>query len=344
MICPNCGRNIPDGTVCPCTLEAPPPMLSDNPAVNVVKTIGSSPLFLTMAVLFSASALLTVFSSMGLSDTISNLYYYAYSYGLYEYIGSIGDVLEMMRATSVANAVIGSIPAILMAIAMWIHFATCRNRTSGNISTAGLTICKVFCYINMFFLCLCAFLILAAIALVVIAFLSDGIPSTALDPYGSYGSTDEVFLSIIVIVAIVALICIFVMALAISYQASLIRMINRTKTVAQSGMADERVSGYLVGMLYFLGGCTILSGIFALFTAPISAVGTLCQGTALILAAVLLGRYRTAMNQVLFPPVQPGVPPMYADLFPGQQPQQAAPNGQPVSQAPADGFQQPPQQ
>ena len=175
MICPNCGRNIPDGTVCPCTLEAPPPLLSDNPAVNVVKTIGSSPLFLTMAILFSASALLTVFSSMGLSDALSNIYYYAYAYGLYDYIDSIANMLDMIRATSVANAIIGSIPAILLAVAMWIHFVTCRNRMSGNISTAGLTICKVFRYIYMVALCLCAFLVLAGIALVLIVVLSEGV-------------------------------------------------------------------------------------------------------------------------------------------------------------------------
>ncbi|RKJ41430.1 hypothetical protein D7X94_03840 [Acutalibacter sp. 1XD8-33] len=339
MICPNCGRNIPDGTVCPCTLEAPPPLLSDNPAVNVVKTIGSSPLFLTMAILFSASALLTVFSSMGLSDALSNIYYYAYAYGLYDYIDSIANMLDMIRATSVANAIIGSIPAILLAVAMWIHFVTCRNRMSGNISTAGLTICKVFRYIYMVALCLCAFLVLAGIALVLIVVLSEGVP-----PMAFAGSEDEVLLSIIVIMAIVTLVCIFAFVLGITYQASLIRMINRTKTVAQSGMADDRVSSYLVGMTYFVAVCTLISGVFALFTAPISAVGTLCQGSALILAAVLLGRYRTAMNQVLFPPVQPAVPPMYADLFPGQQPQQAGPDGQPVPQDPADGFQQPPQQ
>ena len=46
MICPNCGREIPDGTVCPCTLEAP--ALSDNPAVNVVKRVGSSGMLLAL--------------------------------------------------------------------------------------------------------------------------------------------------------------------------------------------------------------------------------------------------------------------------------------------------------
>ena len=68
MICPKCGRDIPDGTVCPCSLEGPP--LSDNPALNALKTVGSSPLFLALAALMSAWALLTIFSSLGVSDAI----------------------------------------------------------------------------------------------------------------------------------------------------------------------------------------------------------------------------------------------------------------------------------
>ena len=72
MICPKCGREIPDGTVCPCTLERPP--LSDNPALNALKTVGSSPLFLALAVLMSLSALLTVFSSLGMGDALTIIY------------------------------------------------------------------------------------------------------------------------------------------------------------------------------------------------------------------------------------------------------------------------------
>ncbi len=60
MICPNCGRDIPDGSVCPCTLQSTP--LSDNPALNIVKTIGSSPLFLVMTIFLSLSTLFTILS------------------------------------------------------------------------------------------------------------------------------------------------------------------------------------------------------------------------------------------------------------------------------------------
>ena len=101
------------------------------------------------------------------------------------------------------------------------------------------------------------------------------------------------------------------MGLAIAYQASIIRMINRTKTVAATGMADDRVSGYLVGMTGFSAACSIISGLFALFTAPLTGAASLAHAAGLILMIVLLRTYGKAMNQVLYPPMQPPMPPMY---------------------------------
>lgn len=340
MICPNCGREIPDGTVCPCTLQPAP--LSDNPALNVVKTIGSSPLFLAMTILLSVSTLLVIFSSAGLNDSIYNLYYYGYAMGLD--MDALENMFDMMRSTSVVNAVLSSIPAILVAVAMWLHYISCRGRVSGNISTAGLTICKVIAYIRMICLCLATLLVVGVCVLAIVMVTADAFPTYALDPYGSFAG-DELKLSIVIVFGIFAVIFLAVMLLIITYQASLIRMINRTKAVSESGMADERVSGYLVGMIYFTAVCSILSGIFTLFTAPISGAAVITQGVAYILMAQLLGRYRKGMNQVLFPPVLP-VSPMQAGYMPqgyyDPNAPQAPYGGQPMG--PADGFQQPPQQ
>lgn len=349
MICPNCGRDIPDGTVCPCTLQPVP--LSDNPALNTVKTIGSSPMFLVMAIFLSISTLFTIFSSAGLNDTIYNLYYYAYSMGMD--LNTIENVIDMMRSTSVFSAVISSVPAILVAVAMWLHFITCRNRVNGNISTAGLTICKVIAYIDMIFLCLVAFLITALCALLLVLFLTQDIPFSAL----LSNDLDEARMILIVCVSLFLAIVLFMLILAITYQASIIRMINRTKQVSESGMADERVSGYLIGMTYFTAVCCIFVGISALFTGPLGGIASLCRGVAYILIAVLLGRYRKEMNSVLYPPVQPmGTMPGYGyapqDAYQGSpmpqfnQPNQSAYPGQPVypnQPGPGDGFQQPPQ-
>ena len=77
MICPKCGRTVPDGAPCPCGA----PVLSSNPAVNLMKTLGSSPKFLTAAILYSVTVLFNLLASFGASDVISTLYYYGANYG-----------------------------------------------------------------------------------------------------------------------------------------------------------------------------------------------------------------------------------------------------------------------
>lgn len=346
MICPKCGREIPDGTVCPCQLEVP--ALSDNPALNTLKTIGSSPMFLAMAVLFSISALLNVFSSLGISDALSNIYIYAYQMGLDA--DQIMSMLDMMRSTSAFSTVLGSIPAILVAVAMWIHFATCKSRLSGNISTAGLTICKVLRYISLICMCLVTLLLLGCIALIIVALFVSGMPwGELLDPYGSYYgagsySDEEATIAVAVVLGVIALMFIFAMVLAITYQASFIRMINRTKAVARSGMADDRVSGYLTAMTCLTAAGSIFTGLTSMLASPMTGLAGLAQGAAYILVVVLLRRYSKEMNAVLYPtvPVVPVIPVAYPGAQPPQQPQPVQPSGEQPPQGPEDGFGRPP--
>ena len=325
MICPNCGREIPDGTICPCALEATALPLSDNPAVNALKTTGSSGLGLALAVLLSLSALLAIFSSLGTSQALDNLYYYAYTAGL-----DMDLILSMMsysRSSAVASAVLGSIPAILAAGAAWVHFGTCRSRASGNISTAGLTIYKVLAYISLIGLCLISLLVIGGLGLAIFAVVAASFPLDSFGgQFGGYGQ-DEAQLALIIIFATIAAFFAFFMALAIGYQAGLIRTINRAKAVAATGLADSRVSNYVIGMNYVLAGCCIVSGLFSLFFSPLSAIASFVAGAGWILASLQLSRYRKAMNLVLFPPVMPPMPqPVYAPPQPEPAPQE---EGQP---------------
>lgn len=325
MICPNCGREIPDGTICPCALEATALPLSDNPAVNALKTTGSSGLGLALAVLLSLSALLAIFSSLGTSQALDNLYYYAYTAGL-----DMDLILSMMsysRSSAVASAVLGSIPAILAAVAAWVHFGTCRSRDSGNISTAGLTIYKALAYISLIGLCLISLLVIGGLGLAIFAVVAASFPLDSFGgQFGGYGQ-DEAQLALIIIFATIAAFFAFFMALAIGYQAGLIRTINRAKAVAATGLADSRVSNYVIGMNYVLAGCCIVSGLFNLFFSPLSAIASFVAGAGRILASLQLSRYRKAMNLVLFPPVMPPMPqPVYAPPQPEPAPQE---EGQP---------------
>lgn len=357
MICPKCGREIPDGTVCPCSLERP--ALSNNPALNALKTVGSSPLFLAMTILFSLSALLNIFASMKLGDTMSNLYVYFYRLGMDAY--QIQQLMDSMSSTSVVSAVLGSIPAILTAVAMWIHFGTCSNRQNGNISTAGLTICKVLFYISMISLIICGVLIVGGVALVVIMFIATG--ESVGDAFGSgfgYGfaqsslrpltyspgySDEEAVIAVIVVLIVVLLAAALALALAIAYNASFIRMINRTKNVALTGIANDKVSGFLTVMTGLTAAVDILGGLFGLFTSPVSGISSIVLGVAYILMTVLLRNYGREMNRVLYPAVQPAVPMYGGYQAPGQQyaPPQPQQYAAPAQNVPPQNIPQPPQ-
>ena len=79
MMCPKCGRTIPDGTQCPCGA----PVLSSNPAVNLIKTLGSSQKFLAAAILTSVMVLFSILARrMGSKDLLVSLYYYGANYGV----------------------------------------------------------------------------------------------------------------------------------------------------------------------------------------------------------------------------------------------------------------------
>ncbi len=337
MICPNCGREIPDGTVCPCMLENQPlqPALSDNPAVNALKTVGSSPMSLALAILFSASALLSILSAAATSDTLSTMLYYFSSIGIDT--STLYMVMDSVRSTAVLRAILGSVPAILTATAAWIHYCTCRSTASGNISTAGLTIFKVLRYITMISLCLCALLVVGVMVLLIFAVSAGSFPGYALAPYTGMNG-DDIQLTLIIAFATFGAFFLFFMVLAITYQASIIRTINRAKMVSQSGIADDRVSGYFIGMNYVMAAFTLLTGLFGLAVSPLTGISALVEAAGLILMSLLLHKYRGAMNAVRFPPVQPMGP---VGMYPGYPSPMPA---QPPVQQPGDGFQQPPQQ
>ncbi len=127
-----------------------------------------------------------------------------------------------------------------------------------------------------------------------------------------------------VVLGVFALIITFAMVLAITYQASFIRMINRTKNVALTGLADDRVSGYLTGMSGFVAACSIISGFGALLTAPIAGAATLCHAAGFIVMILLLRKYKNEMNMVLYPSMQPAMPTNMPPAY-GQPPYQPGP-------------------
>ena len=318
MICPKCGRVVPDGVPCSCGA----PLLSSNPAVNLLKTVGSSPKFLTAAILYSVAVLFSLVAAFAPNDLVYELYYYGANAGVDPDI--FYPMMDVLESSSVVGVVLSSLPSILMAVGMWLFFVSSRNTQTGNVSTVGLTICKVLSYISLVLLCLAAFLLVILGIILVFAI-------TANSDIAYYGAGSVVAAASVVgfLLAIVAA----VLGLFIALEVSVIRTINRIKNTALNGVPDNRISGFLTGMLMVFGILGALGGVISLAGSPLTGLGSLAASVAMILMSLVLSEYRNKMTVLVFPPVQPVYPqnmPPYGSVPPQQ------PGG------PTDGY--PPQQ
>ena len=297
MICPKCGRNIPDGSVCPCSYNTP--VLSSNPAVNTLKTIGSSPLFLVVSNLLSIAPVLTIASQLGLRDNVWDLFYYAMQLDLDPSL--FYPVIDAASSMSVAGAVLSAVPAILIAVAMWITYASCRDTQSGNVSTAGLTICKVLSIISLVCICILA----AILVLFMVILLIAGVAEAANDVYGYDASIAQAGIAVLLVLFVILA---AVLALAVIYQVCVIKTINRIKATATTGVPDNRIPNFLVVMNYIEAAGMVLAGLANLFTTPILGLGSLVGAATLVIISIILTRYRSGMTLLMYPPVQPVYP------------------------------------
>lgn len=297
MICPKCGRNIPDGSTCPCSFGQP--VLSSNPAVNTLKTLGSSPLFLVLCILFT---LVPVMSILGAAMMGSNLYDMLYLFMQLDLDpGIYYPMLSAIDSISLPSAILGSIPSILVAVAVWMTYASCRNAQSGNVSTAGLTICKVLTIIQMVFVCLGA----AALALGLVVLMIAGV--SELSSYDAYYG-DGMAQAGMAVVTVLFLIAAAVFALLIIYEICVVKTINRIKATATTGTPDNRIPNYLIVMNYIIAVGSVLAGLANLFTSPAMGLGSLITGATMVIISIILSKYRSGMTLLMYPPVQPAYP------------------------------------
>lgn len=326
MICPNCGRQLPDGAMCPC--GGTQRLLSSNPALHALKSVWSSPAFLAMVILNTVALALSLISLFSTGSVDYGVYYYYVEDGGY----LVGRVLGIL---------LGSVPSILMTIGLWIHYSTCRQIQSGNISTAGLTLWRVA---QIILACLCGLLILMLFILMIFANPFSSRYSNAFYdlPFGSFYGEALVLVFLILILVCVLMLC---------YEIAYAKTLGRLRRTALSGVPDNRISGFVIGMHWFLGCGSGLMGLINLFDMDtfLGGVSSCCSAASMILLAILFSRYKKRMALVMYPPVQPvypagyggapnayqapGVPQSYQvpQSYPVQPPQ---PPQAPVTQAP----------
>ena len=342
MTCPKCGREIPYGAVCPCSGEGAGP--SGSPAQNLIKKLGSSPMFLAAAIFVLFSLVLNISAAV--------LYVFLPNYAMSAPVsGPSSPNFTMSFQGNIAfpvSAFVMSIPAILACIGMWLFLVSCRRNQSDRISTAGLTLCKG---VYIAFLVLIGVLVLLFAAVLVFTVTSGVFTQSEASPFFA----SPALLAIWVIMEVILLSS--MLALPIAFTISVIRTVNRVKECLRTGMPVQRVSGFLTGMLWVVGIFAGFFGVIMTFfsfiminmsTLPggppviytvaiiLSGVSFLAEAVRVILIAVLLGRLRREMNYLIFAtgrpyPIQPAGQPMYQGA-PGQPFYQSVP-GQPMPQA-----------
>ena len=290
MICPNCGRTVPDGTQCPCMGSTP--LLSSNPAVNVIKTVGSSTQFLVLAILYSVSVLFSVVTAITADSTLENLIYSAYDYGIDPSL--LYPFANQNALSAVLGAIFSSVPGILIATALWLHFSSSRGTATGGVSTAGMTIWKVMAVISLVGCCLGILAALFFVVLFIAVLANMGSSNAGSYHFYSYGYGDpEVLLAgASVLLGILAVVVIMALVLYLIYDICVLKTVNRMKNVVHTGMPDNRIPRYLIVMNYVFGIIAGIGGLFSLFSSPIAGVGSLVGASGMILTARLLSECR----------------------------------------------------
>ena len=155
-----------------------------NPVLGILKKIGSSPLFIVCASLFTLSLLLSFrYAVGGQNQIINSIYRIAEQFGVSYYLW---DYWEPIRFAINGYALIALIPSILVAIGLWLTFASAHNKYQPSVKTAGLTIIKVINCINLVWSCivLAAVEIVGIIALIAVSAANDN----SYDSYYGYYS------------------------------------------------------------------------------------------------------------------------------------------------------------
>lgn len=300
--CPNCGCELPDGSVCPCAAPGPieaRPSAPESPAVAIIRSMGASGKFLTAAIsqtLVVVSYVAFVALFLGLVFTMNT---------------QLDPDISFQAVPTVVVFSVSALLALLPAVLLWLHYRACKRQAP--LSTAALTVWKVLSYIRLVMLCVVAVLLLLLIPVAVWGFQTNGQMHAEQVP----------FMITMVVVEIVFMLG-FLSVFLLHFLAQ-IRIIDRAKNMIATGVPNPKVSRLPMVLYYIQGGyggfMSVLwlfmsAMIFAMlpleppqsafpmaFVAVFPALGCLLlfHSLAAILFAVCLGQYRNQLIRLMAP-------------------------------------------
>lgn len=261
-----------------------------NPVLGILKKIGSSPLFIVCASLFTLSLLLSFWYAVGgQNQLINSIYRIADQLGVSYYLWSY---FEQIRFAINGYAVVALIPSILVAVGLWLTFASAHNKYQPSVKTAGLTIIKVINCINLVWSCivLAAVEIVGIIALIAVSAASDN----SYDSYYGYYSHSNAY----ALGFVVGLMLTFAVAFAfeIIFLAKINKTINSMKNAAVNGYVKSLASSYVAVILIISAVFSLIGAVAALYD-PFVALQAVVACAMNICFAVLIFSYNGQMRQ-----------------------------------------------
>lgn len=313
MFCPKCGRPYEEGMrFCEhCGNPLPQPSVggyapqagipqsegpmessSSNPVLNLLRQLAKSPLYLTGAIAYSCMILFQLISAMtsnSMMGVVDQCLNFILQYGNMDMdatgmmLERLNDIIPMMRGASLGSALIGQIPNILIAIGIWLVFASAVNRSGGPMKTTGLTLIKVIAVIQLVLVSLLALLVVVVLFILMAALA---------------GYDDSVVPIFLVLVAVM----IGFFALAILFYVKLIGTIKAMQISILIGQPSDRVSVY-VAVISILSGVCSIPGLLGAWGLS-NVVAIVAEIVAAFSYGIFLFKYRSAMHEM--PPVYHG--------------------------------------
>ena len=248
----------------------------DPAGVRILREMGTSPMFLTAVIAYTASVALTIIGSAVAASSspvwLSSLLNMAGSdVSLYELESMFSRYRGMMGGAGFVSALIGSIPAIITAVALWLIYVNAKKEPGEEFSTAGFTILHVLATISF------VLIVIGIVLYVVIGIAGVGSISRLSDGEGT-GAGILIFLMMGVLVVF-----------PIIYIAKLRTMLDSSKKMAAGGPVEQTASIY-VGVIVMLQVLGSLGGL--VFSPGILKLQALASGTASVCFSLLIFSFR----------------------------------------------------
>ena len=308
MFCPKCGNEIQDGMrfcqKCGSPVPAARPVAAgaahqrpagapmqqrpSGPVLHTIRKLAASPLYLTGAIAYSCALLFSIAATVSGSNSLTATIMRVLS--LMGSMGGMGSMEmnylnnELMGALSgvqgmfVGTAILGQLPAILIAVGIWITFASAVNKSGAPMSTGGLTIIKVITIINLVVQCL-ALLVCEIVMLILM---------------GALGQYDDAVVPIVIVFMVLIAV---IFAFSIVFYAKLSGTISAMQQSIRTETASDRVSSYVAVI-------AMISGIFSVFSllgfgGLFLALSSLGSAVAAISFSLFLFRYKKEMRMLM---------------------------------------------